>query len=734
MSFTRRFTSMPSIAVILAVAGIIIVDAAPAVPAQSAPFGKVCIIGETEDGPFNEPTDLLTSSTQASVFGLFGFTYGSNRYRYACALRSGGLEPWNGNLYLQTTKLIFAGGSTLVRVDTSVGAISLTPRAYVQGSYKGPFIMTAGQTFIFNPNASGNVTATFAATSGYVLGTAGTFNSFTGGETLVITINGGSPVTVTFQPGDTTIAAIISRINAAFGVTVASNAAGQIRVDSTTLGTGSSVAIAAGTARTTLGLGSAAVAGTGDAVNIAAVTFAEFKTKVEAASALVTVKQGSSGFPRVVSKLAGTGSLAIGAGTGNAALGFAQTATAATAAIPADVNIPAGTRASDGGVEALRVVTMQTTKVVAGFTGTTLLRVRPAVDDGTFAGIAVANDVDTLEDFPGDLEWSVGNPLAIGAALTPSQLDSAYLAAIAKTVGVGNDITKRINGIVSARQSDAIRAALPQNAISTSANGHFGRRSFICPPNGTDAAVIIGSTPSGVSPYRAEENTFVPGGVECILQELIDGGYATDGVYVRHPDTMAASRWGSLAPGFNPGQLPEEASLRFPVAVFRGLEAVARAWDLPTYTAFKAAGVMAAMFDKDDGITFESGVTAVNPATDPNRIDIGRKTLSDNLGDTFSSFAGSKVKRQGTESRRLATKDAIAGTLDERMEEAAGDAATIERYTLSVRTDGLPAGVVEYDINVKPVNSDNVIIFNMRVGATVDLTASLGAPAHGRAF
>lgn len=712
--FTRRFAVMPSLAVILAVSGVVIVDAPPPVAANAAPFGKVAVVGETEDGPFNTPTDLLTSSDQPTIFGLFGFTYGATRYKYPCAVRSGGTEPWNGNTWVQTKQLPFAG-LCFVRVDTSVGEISLTPRAFVQSAVKGPFLLTAGATFIFTPNAASAVTVTFAAAAATHTGSAGTFTGFTGGETLTLAFDDGASTTVTFQPADTSLAAIIARINSVMGATVAFNASSQLRLTSTRLGTGSKVIISAGATATTLGLTAATYSGSGDAVDIAATTFAEVKAKIETASALVSVVQSASGFPRLVSKLGGTGAIAIGAGTGNAALGFTASATA-TAAVPADVSIPAGTRASDGGAEALRVVTMQTTTVAAGSTGTVLLKVRPAVDDGSFAGVAAAA-IDTLEDAPGDLEWSVGNPILLTAALTASQLDSAYLTAIAATKGVGNDTTRTISVLASARQSNAIRAAILANAIDCTANGHNTREGLVCPPNGSTAQTIIGSTPAGVQPYRAEDCAFPAAGVTWISQEMIDGGYSTDGVVVRHPDMLLASRISCLPPGFNPGQLPEDRLYRFSPSVFTGLETVAQTWDLPTYAAFKAAGVCAAFFDKENGITFEQGVTTVNPASQPARTSLARRVLAGFIGDTLSALARPRAKRQATEGRREALEDSINGFLDTLIEENARDAATVREYLVTRRTQGLPAGVIEYLVAVTPIGSDDVIVFNLKVGA-----------------
>lgn len=709
--FTRRFSAIPSVAVLLAVSGVVIVDAPPARPVNAAPFGKIMLVGEFEDGPFNTPTDLLTSQDQASTFGLFGYTYGSQKYQYPCAKQSGGNEPWNGNGWLQSSKLVFGGGIAFCRVDTSVGQVTLTPRAFVQGTRKAPFVLDHGLTFIFNPNGAGNVTITLNAVAATHTGAAGTFNAFTGGETLVLAIDNGASFEVVFQASDTSIAAIISRINSTYGQTIASNSGGQLRLTSLTKGTASRVIVTAGAAATTLGLTAGTYSGTSTSniADVAATTYAEFKALVEGASGLVAVSVSSDGYPRVVSKLGGTGTMLIGAGTANSALGFTQGVTATTAALAAAVTLPAGLRCTDGGAASTRLVTMQTKTAAAGSTASVNVKVRPAVDDGTYAGLGAADMVDTLEDKPGDLEWSITNNEAIGDALTASEIDSLYLAAIDATLGVANDVTRRINGIVSARQSNAIRAKLRQNAIDASASGHYGRRAFFCPPNGTVASTIIGAATPGVGAYRAEELGYTAGGIRCFLQELIDGGHATDGVCVRHPDVMLASRWGSLTPGYNPGQLPEEAALRFSPAIFLGLETTAQGWDLSTYKAFKQAGVCAAFFDAQNGITFEQGVTAVDPSADPSRVDISRKTLADFIGDSIADFLRPKAKRQGSQRRREMQRQAIEGFMDGLL----GD--TVDSYELSL-VDGQATHVLRWDLAVSQTQSDDTILLNLSVG------------------
>lgn len=707
--FTRRFAAIPSVAILLAVSGVVLVDAPPARPVNASPFGKVLIVGEFEDGDFNTPTDLLTSQDQGAKFGLFGFTYGSLKYQYPCAKKSGGNEYWNGNGWLQTTKLPF-GGLAFVRVDTSVGSVTLTPRAFLQSTVKAPFALDHGLTFIFNPNGAGNVTITLNAVAAANTGSGGTFNSFTGGETLVLALDNEASFEVVFQASDTSLAAIISRINTTYGQTIASNASSQLKITSLTKGTGSKVIVTAGAAATTLGLtaGTSSGTSTSSIANIAQTTFAEMKALVEGASAAVAFTTSSDGYPRISSKTGGSGTIAIGAGTANAALGFTASSSA-TAALAAAVTIPAGTRCSDGGADASRVVTMQTKTAAAGSTASINIKVRPAVDDGTYAGLGSADMIDTLEDKPGDVEWSITNNEALGDALTASELDSLYLTAIDATLGLASDTTKKASGILSARQSNAIRARLRQNAIDASGGGHQGRRAFLCPPNGTSASTIIGSVAPGVGAYRAEEVAYAAGGVKCILQELIDGGHASDGLCTRHPEVLLAARWSILTPGYNPGQLPEEAALRYSPAIFTGLESAAAAWDLTTYKAFKLAGVCGAFFDAQNGITFEQGITAVDPSADPSRVDISRKTLADFIGDSCAAFLLPQSKRQGTVLRREMQRQAIEGFL----EGLVGD--TVEEFLVSL-VDGQAAHVVRWDVSVTPVQSDDVILFNLSVG------------------
>lgn len=76
---------------------------------------------------------------------------------------------------------------------------------------------------------------------------------YSGGETFVIAIDGGSNQTFTFQATDQELSEVVDRINATIvdGVAVADNE--QLRIDSNTSGSSSSVQVVGGTGLTELG-------------------------------------------------------------------------------------------------------------------------------------------------------------------------------------------------------------------------------------------------------------------------------------------------------------------------------------------------------------------------------------------------------------------------------------------------------------------------------------------------
>ena len=533
---TRRYTSTPSLAEIESIEGVVLVDGAPEGSPQAAPNGTVCFVCEAEDGGF--ATDPKTPSTNygapgglvevfggkwKQVLGGLGFTINGTKYQHPCARLAGG-ELWNGNGYVHFKGLQFRR-LLVARVDTSVGSVTLLPLAFVETASAGPWALAAGQTLTVKPNGAGSATTvTMTATAGTVTSSGESFSTLTAGEYVQLAVDGAAAVTVTFQAGDNSQAGVVARVNATMGGPIAAVASGDITYSSPTLGTSSSLQVVAASSGTLakLGLTAATHAGSGNVANINAVTAAEIAAAVATATSSELVGRFPvSGKLRLASATGGTGTVQVTGGTANATLGFPETIASATSGTTA-TSIPAGTPCVEASSKAAtRVVTMQTLQVPANTTTAVIAKVRPAQDDGSFAGVS-ANTLDTIETVISPTsEWTVSNPTAIGAALTEAQRDVAYQNAIASTKAASG-VKRKINVIVSARQSHPIRSAIGANATAASAVA-YGRKAVVAPPLGTSLATMIGSGSPAVTAYRSARSIYCPG---CLGQQRQIGFFA----------------------------------------------------------------------------------------------------------------------------------------------------------------------------------------------------------------
>ena len=248
---TRRSSTFPDAATLTAIEGVFIVDEAPMGAVQGSPSGTVCFVGEYEDGGFAtdpaQPADVfhppggpiaVPRDKWAERVGTLGYSFQGVRNQFPCARRSLG-EWWNGNAYVQAKDLAFRAFYGM-RVETSVGALTFAPLAFVESGTVGPWALTSGQTLVVA--VDGGATATAAVT-----GAGGTF-ALTAGAQLTLSLDGATAVTTTFAATDTTIDLAAARINATFGSTVTSNVGGQLRLASPTRGSSSRVQVVSATA------------------------------------------------------------------------------------------------------------------------------------------------------------------------------------------------------------------------------------------------------------------------------------------------------------------------------------------------------------------------------------------------------------------------------------------------------------------------------------------------------
>lgn len=732
-NFIRRFRFDPGIETLIAIESINILDLEPPAAITGVSTGTAMVVGEFENGPFATPTEVTGSTDLKNQFGTFGYEYdgspGSNPSARARTADSALVpEFWNGNGFISLANKRFSR-LVIVRVDTSVGEVEFSRLACLSGSTAPVFDLEPGQILELD-DGGGPTAATFTAAVATVSSGAGTYPStFTGGEQMVVRIDGSStanpsktigPITITFQAADQSQAQVIARINQALGYTAAIDAGGGVTdLSGRIRGTDGEVNIISidASVATATGFVVGITAGTGNVGDIDEVTVAEVDAVVNAALASVNADRDADGALRVCETATPlTGTLEVTAGTTAAGLGF-TVGQAADAAVGVDGTIPAGTRVRNG--SAVEWVTMQDLSVAAANAGPYSVKVRPALDDGSVLG-SVPGSV-TVVPFPIRLGgFAVTNPLALTAALSEAAIDAQYLAAIDSTLQL-NSVAAEANFIWSSRQSNAIRNALITNAITASQQGALGRMAFVRPPLGTTTrAIAQGNTVPGVGVNRDRRRVYAYPGVQTYISQIafrgsaFGDGFTDDGVIDAGFDGFIVSVCSNLPPEENPGQLTE---FLFGVLGIEANNPDVQNLTIVDYTNFRANGIAAPLIDDGTPI-IQSGVTSVDPSIFPQLRNIARQRMSDFIGDSLARRAKSFGKKAQTRSRRAALiseQRAFLRTLldDERIESFSVDGGS------GNSPETLSLGIFRSIIKARTLPSFDSIVLEQTVGETV---------------
>lgn len=729
--FIRRYTDDPGNAELLAIEGVVILDRDPPATIQGIGTGYVTLIGEWENGPFNVPTQLTSGDDLKRTFGGFGYAYDGQVGGNPCARSrkadsAASPEYWNGNGFIATWGKTFAR-LIVVRVDTSVGEVQFTREASLSGNPDFTFALTSGQTLDID-TGGGSTTATFTGTPATKTSADGTYPStFTGGEKMTVALDG-AKYTIVFLAADQSHTQVVARMNLAVGYTAFTESTLKTVLTGRQGGTGGSVQIVSIDAAVATATGfsaGAATAGTGNVANIAAVTVTEVNTIVHAAESDVNVDRDAAGNIRMINTAApGTGTLKIASTSTALAFGFPLDTTAdATKGVAG--TIPAGTRVrTAGGTE---FVTMQDVAVTSSSAGPYSVKVRHALDDGTGTG----QNVSTLTVVPYPIAlgaFAASNNLAIGAALTESQIDAKYSEAIDTTISL-RSIAKSTNIIVSARQSNLIRTRLRSNAPNASSSGCNGRITVVRPPLGTTRAKALStSAQPGVGAYRHERLDYAYPGVNVQIPEIAvrgtsgGAGFSADGRVDVGFDTWVAALMSNLRPEENPGQLT--AFLLNILDVEQG-NADVQSLTIGDYEAFKAAGIMAPRIDNGD-VVIQSGVTSVDPASYPNLANVARRRFADFLQDSVAPRLNVYAKKMST----AANRGAVVGELDAFLRGLQSpqnpSASRLQAYSLDAKSlntpDDLAAGLFRVRMKVRMWPSMDVIVLDSQVGENVQIT------------
>jgi len=304
-TFIRRFLFDPGTEVLLEIESVNILDLEPPASISGVGTGTVICVGEFENGPFAVTTEAAGATDLVNTFGSLGYTYGGVPGNNPCARSrkaDGAIvaETWNGNGIVQLNAKRFRR-LLIVRVDTSVGSVSLTRQASITGAAAFVYNLEPAQVLSLDIGAQ-PVSATFTATAASVTGVAGVYPTlFIGGETLTVGYDGAPDITVTFLAGDQTALQVAARINAYAGFAFADVSGGQVRLTGLQRGTGAQARVVSGSAGVlaSLGLTAGTTTGTGNVGNIDAVLFTEIRTIVQTAIPGTLVEQDSQGRLRV---------------------------------------------------------------------------------------------------------------------------------------------------------------------------------------------------------------------------------------------------------------------------------------------------------------------------------------------------------------------------------------------------------------------------------------------------
>ena len=248
-------------------------------PIQPAALGFGGMIAVTKKGPPGIPLRHRSFDAWSDVFGSYEVAArGDAAYEAKLFFDEGGFELITArqvNYSDLADKTSYTGGvASRTAITDGVGATSAEKTGSAQ-----TFALTAGNSFSLDVDDVGPATVTFDAAAGSVTDTTSYPVANQDGLTFQVTLDGGTAQTITFS-GSTTLAQdVINQVNAQLsGGFAQDNGSGQVQIVSDQQGTGSSVAITAGTSALAW---AAAVGGTGDVADISAVTALEVETRIE---------------------------------------------------------------------------------------------------------------------------------------------------------------------------------------------------------------------------------------------------------------------------------------------------------------------------------------------------------------------------------------------------------------------------------------------------------------------
>ena len=401
-----------------------------------------------------------------------------------------------------------------------------------------------------------------------------------------------------------------------------------------------------------------------------------------------------------------TGTLEFITGAVGEALGFTAGDSASAGAGAASF-IPAGTRVLDD-AGFYWVTCQSTTLTTAG--GPFLFDVRPANDDDS-TPTADAGTVNTLVDVLDD-EFIVDNTVAL-TRLSSAGIDSAYAAALAKTIDPGGPIAPQINILTCARFSEAINASLALNIPEANAAEHALRVGVFAAPLGLSVTNAISDTSFGVPVCGRSRTLFYafPGilvRVPAIAELGVAGGlgFADDGLINKRSNILIAALMSRMAPEESLAQDLTNTVVGRQLHVV-GLEDTYNSarggtgLKVSQYVALKAAGILTTKMDAAAGFCVQSDVTCKPESENSDECNGNHRRMWHFLGESFKRIAKPYIGTLRKPSFRLSLVESLKLFLKDLKAEQNPDQSRIADYICEDQTSSPWAGLGHADIRLE---------------------------------
>lgn len=269
--------------------GVYVLEESPTVRSISGvTTSVVLVVGVTERGPVRAPTLVTSFSEYTQIFGN-DIVNGDVSHAMRAFFTYGGQQAYVSRIVHYTNP------SSTATKQSAAGSVSLsTPAtspsgATLLGSVVGPFIFANGDNLVINTDGGGLETATFNAEAASLTSVDGPF-ILSDGNTLTVSVDGEAAQTISFLSGEfsdisaATPAEVAAVLNSKLVGVSAGVVGSAVVITTDSRGTSASVQVTGGTANSQLSYNTVATAGSGNVADIRAVTPAEIKAVVEAAT------------------------------------------------------------------------------------------------------------------------------------------------------------------------------------------------------------------------------------------------------------------------------------------------------------------------------------------------------------------------------------------------------------------------------------------------------------------